>query len=166
MPTPAPLTPAAVAERLGAIGLRIRQHRRELRITASNAAAAAGMSRVTLHRIEHGEPSVTMGAYLNAMSALGLEFDIHQPLAAPTHAQLATQAKAGTSLPAAIDLADYPQLRRLAWHLPGATQVTPREALGLYERNWRHLDREAMDSHEEALLDQLVHKLGGGHLLV
>jgi hypothetical protein len=28
------------------------------------------MSRVTLHRIERGEPSVTMGTYLNAAAAL------------------------------------------------------------------------------------------------
>jgi hypothetical protein len=30
------------------------------------------MSRVTLHRIEKGEPSVTMGAWCNALAALGL----------------------------------------------------------------------------------------------
>jgi hypothetical protein len=30
------------------------------------------MSRVTLHRIEKGEPPVTMGAWSNAIAALGM----------------------------------------------------------------------------------------------
>lgn len=32
------------------------------------------MSRVSVHRIEQGEPSVTMGAYLNVLAALGMNF--------------------------------------------------------------------------------------------
>jgi len=37
------------------------EKRKALRVSATVAAEAAGMSRVTLHRIEKGEPSVTMG---------------------------------------------------------------------------------------------------------
>jgi len=58
-----PIT-TAVADKLIAMGKRIHAHRKALRISATTAAEAAGMSHVTLHRIENGEPSVTMGAYL------------------------------------------------------------------------------------------------------
>ena len=46
------------------IGQLIRQHRKSFKITANAAAQTAGISRVTLHRIEKGEPTVSMGAYL------------------------------------------------------------------------------------------------------
>lgn len=65
-----------------------------------------------------------------------------------------------------IVLADYPQLRLLAWSAPGVSELTPAEALGLYERNWRHLDTEAMEDKERALIAALVAELGGGVLLV
>lgn len=113
------------------------------------------MSRVTLHRIEQGEPSVTMGAYLNALSVLGLELDLVDP------AQTATQA-----MPPAIALADYPQLRSLAWHIPHASEVTPEEALGIYERNWRHMDQAQLTDKERGLIALLTRSLGGGRLLV
>ena len=55
---------------LAKIGQLIRQHRKSFKITANAAAQTAGISRVTLHRIEKGEPTVSMGAYLNVVSAL------------------------------------------------------------------------------------------------
>lgn len=76
MPARPPLIASTAAKKLDALGQQIRAHRKSLRISATTAAEAAGMSRVTLHRIENGEPSVTMGAYLNAMAALGLDFGI------------------------------------------------------------------------------------------
>ena len=57
---------------LADIGQLIRQHRRSFKITANAAAQTAGISRVTLYRIEKGEPTVSMGAYLNVVSALDL----------------------------------------------------------------------------------------------
>lgn len=65
-----------------------------------------------------------------------------------------------------IILNEYPELRQLAWSIPGAESVTPQEALSLYERNWRHLDVERMTASERALVDELVRSVGGGHLLV
>ena len=44
-------------------------------------------------------------------------------------------------LPAVVRLGDYPALKQLAWQLPGVAELTPAQALDLYERNWRHLDR-------------------------
>lgn len=51
------------------------------------------MSRPTLYRIEHGEPSVTMGAYLAAIAAVGLELHLTDPLSVKPHAD------AGAGLP-------------------------------------------------------------------
>jgi transcriptional regulator with XRE-family HTH domain len=163
MPAAAPFTHQAAAVLLGAVGQRIRARRKTLRISAMAAAQAAGMSRVTLHRIEGGEASVTMGAYLNAMAALGLTLDVVAPGQASPAGEPGPDNHA---LPASIHLADYPALKRLAWHAPGLTELTPAEALSLYERNWRHLDREGMSASERALLDRLVNEVGKGRLLV
>jgi transcriptional regulator with XRE-family HTH domain len=76
MPAKSPETSKAVAEKLIELGQRIRAHRKSLRVSVVAAAESAGMSRVTLHRIERGEPSVTMGAYLNAMTVLRMELSV------------------------------------------------------------------------------------------
>ena len=158
MPATAPATGEIVATKLLALGEQLRAQRKRLGVSATTAAEAAGMSRVTLHRIERGEPSVTMGAYLNAAAALGLALGV-------VDAQPPQRDKAAT-LPTRIRLADYPQLERLAWQFQGASDVTPAEALSLYERNWRHIEQGALAPHERALIDRLVTSLGGGRLLV
>lgn len=63
--------------------------RKALRITATSTAEAAGLSRVTLHRIERGEPAVTMGADLNRMAAPGPAFGLRTPLDEPNETQMA-----------------------------------------------------------------------------
>ncbi len=72
MPSPAPTATHATTAQLSRVGQCIARQRKALGVSAVDTAASAGMSRVTLHRIERGEASVTMGAYLNAASALGL----------------------------------------------------------------------------------------------
>ena len=47
-----------------------------------------------------------------------------------------------------------------------AKTLTPEDALGLYERNWRQVDTAALDASERALVNALVQHLGGGRLLV
>ena len=64
MPAKAPPVPLHVTNQLEALGRRIRAQRKQQKVTATDAAEAAGMSRMTLHRVEQGEPSVTMGAYM------------------------------------------------------------------------------------------------------
>jgi transcriptional regulator with XRE-family HTH domain len=160
MPAVAPPTEEAVAAALAALGQRLRAERKRLGVSAVTAAEAAGMSRVTLHRIERGEPSVTIGAYANAAAALGLALGV----AGPPPAAPGRPPPAG--VPARIRLADHPQLARLAWHQPDATELTPTEALNLYERHWRHIDQAALSPHERALIHALVASLGGSRLLV
>ena len=79
MPAKAPPIGEILAARLVAIGSRLHAHRKQHKVTATSAAEAAGISRATLHRIERGEPSVTMGAYLSAIAALGLELEVADP---------------------------------------------------------------------------------------
>lgn len=159
MPAKHPPIAELTAARLAALGQRIRAHRKLHKVTATTAAEAAGMSRVTLHRIERGEPSVTMGAYMSAIAVIGLQFDV----ADRAHAETGAAAM----LPARIRLDEYPQLEGLAWQQRhGVSELTPAEALNLYERNWRHVDQAAMSPREQALLALLAAALGGGRLLV
>lgn len=155
MPAKSPPVAPEIASQLMALGQRIRARREAQKVTATDAAEAAGMSRVTLHRVERGEPSVTMGAYLSVMSALGLGLDVRDP-----------EAPQASQLPAVVKLGDYPALQQLAWQLPGVTELSPTQALDLYERNWRHLDRTRLQPQERRLIQALADELGGGRLLV
>ncbi len=78
MPSRAPALDPAMLSQLAALGERIRARRKALKLTATAAAAAAGLSRVTLHRVERGEPAVTLGAYLNVLAVVGLQFGLSE----------------------------------------------------------------------------------------
>ncbi|MGZ5216085.1 MAG: helix-turn-helix domain-containing protein [Caldimonas sp.] len=163
MPARTPPLADAVAIKLVALGQRIRARREALKVSAVTAAEAAGMSRATLHRVERGEPSVTMGAYIGAATAVGLEFELVDPR---ERASARGRGRGKPPFPARIRLADYPQLERLAWQLHGVTELSAEDALGLYERNWRHVDVAALGPKERALVNALVQHLGKGRLLV
>lgn len=154
MPASAPLMSVILQESLRNLGRELRAHRKKLKVSAVVAAEAAGMSRVTLHRIERGEPSVAMGAYFSAMFALGLRFQLSDP----------TQSV--PTLASKIRLADYPQLKALAWQLKDTVELSPKEAFDLYERNWRHVDLKTMSSKEREFLETLLVTYGRGRILV
>jgi transcriptional regulator with XRE-family HTH domain len=156
MPIPIPAVATTDQERLALLGERLRAMRKRQRVSAVAAAEAAGISRVTLHRIERGEPTVAIGAWVAAASALGLAFDLPD----------ANAAGKAIELPEKLRLRDYPQLKKLAWQLHGVEEISPSEALQLYERNWRHVDRTALSEEEAALIDMLSREIGGGRLLV
>lgn len=144
-------TPDTRALRLGAA---LRSRRKALGISMAAAAEAAGISRVTWHRLEKGESRVAWGSLLAASAVLGMDLewanDGGDETAHPPAPSLAAW------LPLRIRLADYPGLRSLAWQIrEGREAVTPREALGLYERNWRHLDEASLTAHERALVHAL-----------
>ena len=138
---------------LQALGVQIRGRRKALRLSATVTAEAAGMSRVTLHRIEKGEPSVTMGAWSNALAALGMS--LQAAITAEESQRSAAQPDRTGWIPARVSLSEYPQLRALAWQVHGTDTLTPTEALDIYERNARHLDVPAMSANEQALLQAL-----------
>lgn len=140
---------------LPTLGTAIRAKRKALGLNATATAEAAGISRVTLHRLEKGEPGVAMGAYFNTAHALGLVLGLmpEQDGQRPVH-------PVEGWLPARIRLVDYPQLKQLAWQVQGTDVLTPSEALGIYERNWRHVNEKALLPHERALIDALRIALG------
>ena len=147
MPAKNPKITKETAHRLSVLGGRIRAQRKKLKLNATVAAEAAGMSRITWYRIEKGEPAVTMGAWFNAVTVLGLTLDIPETEITGTDRR--------NWIPARIRLADYPELEKLAWHVRGADVLSAREAMDIYERNQRHLDLDAMTSEEARLLDAL-----------
>ena len=153
MPSPSPYTSPEQQADLERLGARLRERRKALDVTAVACAEAAGVSRVTMHRIEAGNPSVTIGAYVNVAAALGLHLVV-SILDAPT---------AG---PATITVGDYPGLRALEWQTHAGTTITETEALNLYERGWRHLNQEALTDHEKAFIQHLADTYSNGRLLV
>ena len=161
MPAKLPHTSSAVTERIQILGETIRAQRKNLHISAQATADCAHISRVTLHRIEKGEPSVTMGAYFTVLAALGLQIQAKSKAGSDAESP---EASATSIIPAAIKLADYPQLKQLSWHIHGLDALTPIEAFGIYDRNWRHLDQTILADHEKALIDALKRADAAGEL--
>jgi len=154
MPAKAPNISGKAADKLVALGKQIRAQRKAMQINATTLAEAAGMSRITLHRIENGEASVTMGAYLNVITALNLDFGIIEN----GGSGLPADDRKGM-IPARILLADYPELKKLAWQV-SVEALTPFEALSIYKRNWRHLEVDALAPLEQQLIEALQLGLG------
>jgi transcriptional regulator with XRE-family HTH domain len=146
-----PPTEKALAQLL-ALGEQIRARRKALGVSATAAAEAAGLSRVTLHRIEKGEPAVTIGAWANVLAALDMDWGVHS---ADEAAHAARPTELNDWVPVRVRLSDYPQLKSLAWQVHGTDTLTPTEAIDIYTRNARHLDTQAMTAPEQALLTAL-----------
>lgn len=164
MPARNPALAQPTEDALAELGSELRQRRLALGVSAVTTAEAAGMSRVTLHRIEAGSPSVTIGAYANAAAALGLRLALDEP-----QTQDRKPARDVTARPTSektVRLGDYPQLHAIAWQLRAETELSSFEALQLYERNWRHVDQAAMTDAERAFVQQLADTHSGGVLLV
>ena len=140
-----------------AMGVDLRAKRKQMGLNATATAEAAGISRVTLHRIEKGELGVAMGAYFNVAKALGLEVGV-----LPKKDELQRANLHEGWIPARIRLEDYPQLKLLAWQVHGVDTLTPVEALGIYQRNKRHIDEKNITPNERALMDALSLALGNG----
>ena len=140
------------------LGADLRARRKALKISALRTAETAGISRVTLHRIERGEPTVNIGAVAAVAVALGLTLVAIDPRAT-------TDTPPAPPLPSTIRIGDYTQLKQLAWQLDEESMVSPAEALSIYERGWRHVDTAAMTAAEQALVRLLITRLGGPPLL-
>jgi transcriptional regulator with XRE-family HTH domain len=163
MPSQPPPSAEGVLTQLQALGAHLRAHRKSLRISATTVAEAAGLSRVTLHRIEHGEPSVTMGAYLNVMAALGLALPMPEPVGpGGGKAEKLLAAHPPGWVPAQVVLKSYPQLAQLAWQVQGLDTLMPQEAWNIYQRNARHLDPAKLSPSERELMHALQQAYGEG----
>jgi len=145
------------------LGAQITARRKVLKVRAQSCAGAAGISRVTLHRIEKGESSVNMGAYLQVCEVL----DLHLGLVPPGNQEIERGAKqiAGPDTPH-LRIKDYPQLKTLAWQLDEEEYLTDAEAISIYERNKRFLDLEHLENHERELMQRLTINRGMEQLFV
>ncbi|MEH6593691.1 MAG: helix-turn-helix transcriptional regulator [Halioglobus sp.] len=142
------LTSEQLEARVLALGQQVRQRRKALGVSVITAAQAAGMSRDTWHRMEKGEVTVTIGAWFNALTALGLEFGVGI-------ADKPSTACAAGNIPVVVRLADYPQLAALAWQVRGSTEISARAAFDIYERNERHIEQDKLTPAEAGLMDGL-----------
>ncbi len=61
---------------LAEVGENIKLARLRRKLTAEQVSERAGISRSTLWQVEKGEPSVSMGIYLQVLFVLGLEKDL------------------------------------------------------------------------------------------
>lgn len=161
MPAKSPPNGPQITKNLTRLGHQIRERRKSLKVSAAATAESAGISRMTLNRIEKGEPSVTLGAYLNVISALGLTLELLDP-ASKKH----NKATSSLRMDSKIILADYPVLKKLAWQTRKSQALSPKEALNTYERNWKHIDPAEMDDSEKQLIHELKKLFGTERLLV
>jgi transcriptional regulator with XRE-family HTH domain len=144
------------------LGSKIREYRKRMKISSLAAAEASEISRITLYRIELGEASVTMGAYINVIYSLGLKLELRDTI----NTAKSSKKKSTQLIPKNIKIADYKQLKKLAWQLKGTKELSAEEALNLYERNWRHIDLKNLDKREEKLIRALMNAFGRERLLV
>lgn len=94
---------------------------------------------------------------------------LHPKLSSPCSDALALQVKsveAGAPHVPLVAIDDYPQLRAVCWSRRVGDTCTEREALSLYERQWRFVDAEALMPKERAFIDHLVKTYGNGVLMV
>ena len=61
-----------------------------------------------------------------------------------------------------IRIAEYPQLKFIAWNRPHDDLIDEAEALALYERNWACVDKQALSAEEEAFVNELAEQYGNG----
>lgn len=151
----APLDTEDLARKVRALGQQIRTRRKALAVSATAAAEAAGMSRVTWHRIEAGATTVTIAAWFNALEVLGLEFGIGR-----NGDEAPDDLDAGARLPLRIPLATYPRLAALAWQVPATAVLKPRQVWDIVRRNRRHLEPAELDDAEQTLIAQLQQVFG------
>ncbi|MEP6756428.1 MAG: helix-turn-helix transcriptional regulator [Chthonomonadales bacterium] len=68
----------SMQRRLTAVGENLRLARLRRKISASQLAERAGITRPTLRAIERGESTVSFGAYATVLFCLGLEADLEK----------------------------------------------------------------------------------------
>lgn len=137
------------ANYLATIGQQILLRRKNLKVSAESVAITAGISRVTLHRIEKGQPGVSMGAFISVIEGLGLQFSV-----TAKNFQIPGASKCAINL-SKIAIKDYPQLKQLAWQLHDDGVLTAVEAKNMYKRNEKHIYPNLITEKEKELIKLL-----------
>lgn len=65
-----------------------------------------------------------------------------------------------------IRLDEYPQLRSIAWSVPNVDVLDEKDALAIYEANWRFVEQERLTDRERDLIQRLAKEFGNGVLNV
>lgn len=130
------------------LGRLLRQARRKAELTLEDVSARTGMSLRFLSELERGKEGASLGRVLQVAAALGVDL----------------QAQAG-AVPL-IEIDRYPELKLLGWQRKGQRFIDERDALALYEANWRFVDAEHLIPREAALIRQLADRHGFGVLNV
>jgi hypothetical protein len=94
---------------------------------------------------------------------LALPAGVAAKLAAARRAPRFVQQLDGALDRLVVRLADYPQLRDLAWNRIDEF-IPASDAFKLYERNWRLLDLSALEHRERELIERLKTELGNGEI--
>jgi len=66
----------ASAKEMESLGQRLKDARLRRRFSMETVCSRAGISRPTLYKIENGDPSVTIGFYVQTLRVLGLVEDV------------------------------------------------------------------------------------------
>ena len=82
MPSKPPIVFPQEQRVLTAMGERIRLARRRRRLSTTTVSGRAGISRSTLHKIEAGDPGVTLGSCVRVLACLSLVNDFDHIAAA------------------------------------------------------------------------------------
>lgn len=64
------------SRQMESLGERLRNARLRRNLTSVLFAERVGVSRDTLHRLEKGDPGISLGTYLRALRVLGLDQDL------------------------------------------------------------------------------------------
>lgn len=81
MSRPSQVVYPALQPRLAALGERIKLARMRRRVSQSEMAARLGVSRMTVIRLENGDPNVAVGVLARALRLLGLDADLDRLVA-------------------------------------------------------------------------------------
>lgn len=76
MPSKPPVVFPQEQRILSGLGERLRLARKRRKLSISVVAQRAGISRMTLYKVEAGDAGVTLGSYVRVLAVLGLESDL------------------------------------------------------------------------------------------
>lgn len=158
MPAASDLSSVVDRHLLLQLGGRLRHARLKQRLTTTQMAERAGVSRMTLRAVEAGDPSPTMGTYVRVMAALGLSRDLallaSDALQVHTRVSAAEPGAAGFEVSASSARHELHDLQSLMLHQEAVRLMKKRpelidQAIATLER-WR----AAGDSPSRFLWDE------------
>jgi transcriptional regulator with XRE-family HTH domain len=152
------------------LGTRLKGARIERRISLVEMANRTGISRDTLHRLERGDPSISIAALLNVLGVLGLEAELDQ-----VAARFRTRREARPIDPQVlIDFAErdwsaVTALKTAAW-LKRRQRLGPRDSFRISDDLRRHVrttrpdwpgdDARAADIESHIALGESLRRVG------